>query len=394
MEFWFPVEEVAEGAARLLVPIVKQGEREPLDHARSRAAVFYNPLMRLNRDTAVLAVSVLGDRLGRPVDVCEPMCGCGVRGVRLALEAGAGKVTMGDLNPSGVLISEENARRNGVSDKVSVRFLDANLMLNLHSSPMNRLDYVDIDPFGSPSEFLDSTVRATRNGGVIALTATDMAPLCGVSPTACLRKYGGRPLRTIYTHEVALRLLVGAAVRAAAIHEMGVKPVFGYYADHYIRVYLGLEHSAKPADATLAEMGYIVHCPRCFNRKAVKGPYLKASRNCPVCGGQMLVGGPMWLGDFADESFTVEMLRRAVRIGGWEPRLIHLLETIRGEIGLPPTYFHLDEFSSRAGKSSLNMDDVMGRLLTAGFRVARTHLDSRGIRTTASAQDLANVIKG
>jgi len=394
MEFWFPVEEVVEGAARLLVPIVKQGEREPLDHARSRAAVFYNPLMRLNRDTAVLAVSVLGDRLGRPVDVCEPMCGCGVRGVRLALEAGAGKVTMGDLNPSGVLISEDNARRNGVSDKVSVRFLDANLMLNLHSSPMNRLDYVDIDPFGSPSEFLDSTVRATRDGGVIALTATDMAPLCGVSPTACLRKYGGRPLRTVYTHEVALRLLIGAAVRAAAIHEMGVKPVFGYYADHYIRVYLGLEHSAKPADVTLAEMGYIVHCPRCFNREAVKGPYLKASRNCPVCGGQMLVGGPMWLGDFADESFTVEMLRRAVRIGGWEPRLIHLLETICGEIGLPPTYFHLDEFSSRAGKSSLNMDDVMGRLLTAGFRVARTHLDSRGIRTTASAQDLANVIKG
>ena len=394
MEFWFPVEEVAEGAARLLVPIVKQGESEPLDHARSRAAVFYNPFMRLNRDTAVLAVSVLGDRLGRPVDVCEPMCGCGVRGIRLALEAGAGKVTMGDLNPSGVLISEENARRNGVSDKVSVRFLDANLMLNLHSSPMNRLDYVDIDPFGSPSEFLDSTVRATRDGGVIALTATDMAPLCGVSPTACLRKYGGRPLRTAYTHEVALRLLVGAAVRAAAIHEMGVKPVFGYYADHYIRIYLSLEHSAKPADATLAEMGYIVHCPRCFNREAVKGPYLKASRNCPVCGGQMLVGGPMWLGDFADESFTVEMLRRAVRIGGWEPRLIHLLETIRGEIGLPPTYFHLDEFSSRAGKSSLNMDDVMGRLLTSGFRVARTHLDTRGIRTTASAQDLANVIKG
>jgi tRNA (guanine26-N2/guanine27-N2)-dimethyltransferase len=394
MEFWFPVEEVAEGAARLLVPIVKQGEGEPLDHTRSRAAVFYNPLMRLNRDTTVLAVSVLGDLLGRPVDVCEPMCGCGVRGIRLALEAGAGRVTMGDLNPSGVQISEENAQRNGVSDRVSVRFMDANLMLNLHSSPRNRLDYVDIDPFGSPSEFLDSTVRATRDGGVIALTATDMAPLCGVSPTSCLRKYGGRPLRTAYTHEVALRLLVGAAVRAAAIHEMGVKPVFGYYADHYIRVYLSLEHSAKPADATLAEMGYIVHCPRCFNREAVKGPYLKASRNCAVCGGQMLVGGPMWLGDFADKSFTVEMLRRAVRIGGWESRLIHLLETIRGEIGLPPTYFHLDEFSSRARKSSLNMDDVMERLLTAGFRTARTHFDSRGIRTTASAQDLANVIKG
>ena len=376
----------------MLVPTIIREEGEPLDHARSRAAVFYNPLMRLNRDTAVLTVSVLGDRLGRPVEVCEPMCGCGVRGIRLVLEAGAGKVTMGDLNPSGVQISEENAQLNDVSDRVTVRFMDANLMLNLHSSPMNRLDYVDIDPFGSPSEFLDSTVRATRDRGIIALTATDMAPLCGVSPTACLRKYGGKPLRTAYSHEVALRLLIGAAVRAAAIHEMGVKPIFSYYADHYIRVYLTLEHSAKPADASLAEMGYIVHCLRCYHREAVKGPYLKASRNCPTCGSPMVVGGPMWLSDFAEEAFTREMLEKAVKIGGWESRLIHLVETIRGEIGFPPTYYHLDELSKRAGVSSLNYEEVMGKLAAAGFKATRTHFDPRGIRTNATAEDLANVI--
>jgi tRNA (guanine26-N2/guanine27-N2)-dimethyltransferase len=394
MEFWFPVEEAAEGAARVLVPTLGRGEGEPLDHARSRAAVFYNPLMRLNRDTAVLVVSVLGERLGRPVEACEPMCGVGVRGVRLALEAGVGKVLMGDLNPSGVQISEENARRNGVGDRVTTRFMDANMMLNLHGNPMNRFDYVDIDPFGSPSEFLDSAVRAARGGGVLALTATDMAPLCGVNPAACLRKYGGRPLRTTYTHEVALRLLIGAAVRAAAIHEMGVKPLFGYYADHYVRVYLGLTHSAKPADAALAEMGHMIHCPRCLHREAVKGPYLKVSRTCSACGGPMVVGGPMWLGDLADDGFTGEMLAKAVEVGGWEPRLIRLVETIRGEIGFPPTYYHLDEFSRRAGRSSLNYEEVMGKLAAAGFRATRTHFDPRGIRTTASAADLTNVIKG
>jgi tRNA (guanine26-N2/guanine27-N2)-dimethyltransferase len=393
MGFWFPVEEAKEGAAALLVPTLGRVEGEPLDHARSRAAVFYNPLMRLNRDSAVLAVSVLGDRLGRPADVCEPMCGVGVRGVRLALEAGAGRVLMGDLNPSGIQISEENARRNGVAERVTTRFMDANLMLNLHSSPMNRIDYVDIDPFGSPSEFLDSAVRATRDGGIVALTATDMAPLCGVNPAACLRKYGGRPLRTVYTHEIALRLLVGSAVRAAAIHEMGVKPLFGYYADHYIRVYLGLTHGAKPADASLEEMGYIVHCPRCLHREAVKGPYLKASRTCR-CGGGMVVGGPMWLGDLADDAFTGEMLAKAVKVDGWEPRLIHLIETIRGEIGYPATYFHLDEFSRRAGVSSLNLADVFEKLKAAGVRATRTHYDPRGIKTDATADELTNVIKG
>jgi tRNA (guanine26-N2/guanine27-N2)-dimethyltransferase len=394
MAFWFPVEETAEGKARLLIPTINMLEGEQPDHARSRAAVFYNPLMRLNRDTAVLAVSILGNRLGRGVEACEPMCGCGVRGTRLALESGVKKIIMGDLNPSGVQLSEENARRNGISSTVTVRFMDANLMLNLHSSPMQRLDYVDIDPFGSPSEFLDSSVRATREGGVIALTATDMAPLCGVSPMACLRKYGGRPLRTVYTHEVALRLVIGAAVRASAIHEMGVRPLFSYYADHYVRVYLGLSHGAKPADAAIAKMGFVVHCNRCLHREAVKGSYLKATRTCPFCGGQMLVGGPMWLEDLADDSFTEEMLERAVKIGGWEPRLIHLIKTIRGEIELPPTFFDLDEFSSRAKKSSLKLEEVMNRLVVAGFRTAHTHFDPRGIKTTANATDLTNIIKG
>jgi tRNA (guanine26-N2/guanine27-N2)-dimethyltransferase len=272
--------------------------------------------------------------------------------------------------------------------------MDANLILNLHSSPMNRFDYVDIDPFGSPSEFLDSAVRATRDGGMIALTATDMAPLCGVSPSACLRKYGGKPLRMVYTHEVAIRLVVGAAVRAAAIHEIGVKSLFSYYADHYVRIYLSLRHSAKSADAALSEMGYIVHCPKCLNREAVKGAYLKASRTCHVCGGQLIVGGPMWLDDIAEKSFTDAMLEKAVKTEGWEPRLIHLIKTISGEIEFPPTYFHLDEFSSRAGKSSLNMDEVIEKLVKAGFRATRTHFDPRGIKTTASAVNLTNVIKG
>jgi len=391
MGFWFPVEEAAEGAARLLVPIIARDEGEPLDHARSRSAVFYNPIMRLNRDTAVLAVLVMGGHLGRPVECCEPMCGTGVRGVRLALETGA-KITMGDLNPSGIALAEENARRNGVADRMRVREMDANLLMNLHAGPMVRFDYLDVDPYGSPAQFLDSAFRATRDGGVVALTATDMAPLCGVSPAACLRKYGGRPLRSAYTHEVALRLLLGAAARAAAVHELGVKPLFSYFIDHYVRAYLAVAQGAKPADASLAEMGYIVHCPKCLHREAVKGPYLKAARICPYCGGQLIVGGPMWLGRIADASYTSDMRARAAE-GEWEPRLGRLLETVEAEAELPPTFFNLDELSSRAGASSLNTDDVLSALHTAGFEATRTHFDPRGVKTTATVAELAKIIK-
>ena len=59
-----------------------------------------------------------------------------------------------------------------------------------------RYNVIDVDPYGSPTRFLDSAVRALKNGGLIALTATDMAVLCGVKALVCTRKYFGKPLRT------------------------------------------------------------------------------------------------------------------------------------------------------------------------------------------------------
>jgi tRNA (guanine26-N2/guanine27-N2)-dimethyltransferase len=390
----FPTEERCEGAARVLVPVLAEVGPGFRDQARSRAAVFYNPLMRLNRDTAVLVLGCLGEELGRSTQACEPMCGSGVRGVRLALESGAGEVVLGDLNPSAVELAEENISRNGVGTRVHARVMDANLLMNLHSSPLNRFDYVDVDPYGSPSQFLDSAVRATRDGGVLALTATDLAPLCGVSPAACLRKYGGKPLRCSYSHEVALRLLIGSAVRVAAVHECAVKPVFSYYADHYIRAYLRHAYGAKPADTAVNEMGYILHCEKCLHRTAVKGPYPRTGRSCPVCGTDMKVAGPMWLGELADPGWCTLILERATKSeAGWEPRLLKLVETVRAECGYPPTYLFLDEFTSRLKISSSHFGGVLDKLHEAGYSAVQTHFNDRGIKTNASVTQFENVLK-
>ena len=42
---------------------------------------------------------------------------------------------------------------------------------------------VDLDPYGSPSQFLDTAVQAVAEGGLLLVTATDMAgaPLQAVS---------------------------------------------------------------------------------------------------------------------------------------------------------------------------------------------------------------------
>lgn len=71
-------------------------------------------------------------------------------------------------------------------------------------------DAVDLDPYGSPTQLLDSAVQAVAEGGLLLVTATDMAVLCGNNGEACWGKYGSYPLHRPYCHEMALRILLAA----------------------------------------------------------------------------------------------------------------------------------------------------------------------------------------
>lgn len=46
--------------------------------------------------------------------------------------------------------------------------------------------------------------------GILMVTCTDMATLCGNTPEACLNKYGSTPLKHRSCHEAALRILIRA----------------------------------------------------------------------------------------------------------------------------------------------------------------------------------------
>ena len=47
---------------------------------------------------------------------------------------------------------------------------------------------VDLDPYGSPSVFLDSAIQSVADGGMLMCTATDMAVLCGGNGEVCYSK--------------------------------------------------------------------------------------------------------------------------------------------------------------------------------------------------------------
>ncbi len=388
----YPTEIVQEGKAKLIIPRLDAESGEPIQRQRSEAPVFYNPVMKTNRDTAVLMLRAYQEQTGHPITICEPMTGSGVRGIRFLLEAHPiSSVVLGDLNPSALRLARENAQLNGVADRIDLRELDANLLMSLHSYPRGRFDYVDIDPYGSPSPFIDAAIMATKNHGIIALTATDMAPLCGVNKRACLRKYGGWPLNGDFCHESALRLMTGAMVRHAAVYEYGATPLFGYYADHYVRAYYRIDKGARRADSRLAEMGYIKYCPVCLHREISRD---NTETRCG-CGESMKVGGPMWLGELSDPEYTKTMLKDLADLKYLRgSKAETITQHVNNEFGYPVGFYIIDSICKLVGIKSIATEDAVNAISSAGFKVTRTHFDPRGLKTTASASELVEVFKG
>jgi tRNA (guanine26-N2/guanine27-N2)-dimethyltransferase len=119
LNFDFPTETIKEGKAKVVVPKLSAYVKKPWDYAPSKAPVFYNPVMEMNRDLAVLALQAHQKLLGRKVSVCEPLTGCGLRGVRFAVEVeGIHRIFLNDIKPEAARLSGFNAELNGVADCV------------------------------------------------------------------------------------------------------------------------------------------------------------------------------------------------------------------------------------------------------------------------------------
>lgn len=360
----------------------------------SLAPVFYNPRMEFSRDIAVIFLRLFSTMREKPLEVCDPLAGSGARGIRYAKEVcNLSKVFISDLNVDAMPLITENAKINGVEERVIIDCKDANLLLTEHAEPGKRFDYVDVDPFGTPSPFVDSAIRATKNGGVIALTATDTAPLCGIYPRACLRKYGGLPIRGEFCHETGLRLMIGDAVTEALKHDFGTKVLLSYSADHYFRAYLQLSLGAKRGDESAAKMGYILYCPSCgWRSQATMGATLPCS--CPGCNAPVKRGGLLWLGELGDATF-LSALASSDRSGmGSEKRISKFLPLLISELGLPPTYYLIDEICSRARRDVPQLAMVLESLKGLGYKASPTHFHPKAVKTDAPIQVITEAVKG
>lgn len=389
----FPSETIREGKVEILVPQLSAYGVVPSDYAPSRAPVFYNPVMEFNRDLSVLAFKAYQHMVNREISICEPLTSQGIRGIRYATEIeGVNRIVLSDINHHAYELAQHNIKQNNLQNKIILKHKDANCVLSCNASPKKRFDIIDIDPFGTPVPYLDAAFRALKNKGLIAVTATDLAPLCGVHAKACIRKYGGKPLRTEYCHELAVRLLAGHMAQTAAKHDIGLKILFSHSTDHYIRVYAQIGYGCQKADEALKNTGYILHCFDCLHRETTQ--QLFGCPTCPECGSKMDHAGPLWIGNINDEAYIEQILKENQSVVFKNSaKLSKLLTVIKAEANAPITYYVLDRVCKKMNLPATSTHSFLCTLQKNGFLAVQTHFNPRGVKSNAPAHVMQKTLK-
>ncbi|MFA7063746.1 MAG: tRNA (guanine(26)-N(2))-dimethyltransferase [Methanomethylophilus sp.] len=340
-----PGSVITEGQTQILIPSVHSTHGPGKIEAGS---VFFNEQMAFNRDVSIMLLRALGRE---KLTVADAMTATGARAVRIAHEVPGTEVTANDIDPAAMPYIETNIALNGLTNCIASN-------RNMHSLFSEQtFDYVDLDPFGSPSLFIQSAIRGCRKRGILAVTATDTAPLAGAQAGKCRRRYQSEPIRGYMCHEGGLRILIAAVAREMGKFDRGMRPLLSFYADHYYRTYVQIVEGADACDEMLSHLGYLALDPATLERSV--SPTWDREHHY----------GSMWTGPLQDK----ELLQRMSPEGmSQEKRCVKMLGLWRSEVDTTPFLYDMSELSSFAKLSPPSLDTMVAKLQELG-RTSMTH---------------------
>lgn len=316
--------------------------------------------MALDRDIGVaVARRLAATNSSAKWTAWEMLSATGARGLRMLGESDLfGRILLSERNRAAVGVLERNARP---FEGRGARVVRADARGTVSSRPF---DYVDLDPFGSPLPFLDTAVASVRDGGVIAVTATDLAVLAGAAREPCERRYRARPLRGRLGPEGGLRILLATLERRARGEGRKISPLLAYVLGHHLRAYVrvapsgGAEGTPSVSEIPTAEWD---------------GP--------PLPAGQTF--GPMWIGPILDPEFVAGM--DVPPTAAERPVLSALLRRWREESEVASPLFYEPNEIARVLRLSEppGLERMMAKLRDRGYPAARSHLRPSAFRTTA-----------
>ena len=241
---------------------------------------FLNPAMAPARTRSVM---LLSDAIehgwlveeGKTIRVLDALCATAVRPRRWRREVPNQevlKITANDLDDQsiswarkshtehpvddGYIWQEEPCRFGQISEGISENGINWVVGDARKIMVTNPYQWIDLDPFGSPVDFLDSAIQSLSRVGVLDVTATDTAALCGSSKTSAARRYGATGILDSYMHDDAVRILLGTIARVAAMHDRHIRPLISLFDGHHVRVSVLITRSKESASDWADNIGF------------------------------------------------------------------------------------------------------------------------------------------
>lgn len=381
---------IVEGKAKIIIPNPELFKRPDGVYEPAWSPIFYNPRATFNRDVAVAFTKAIFNN--KEYFFVEPLAGTGVRSIRYVIEA-SGKGIASDIDPIAYYYMRRNIELNRVVNELKPYNCEANSLLNTLRANGVLIDYIDIDPYGTPIPFVDSSVHAISKGGYIAFTATDTGPLNCSHPNVCARRYDAVCAKTDFSKEMGLRILIGSIVRRAAAHDVGLEVVLSYYHDYYYRVYFRVHKSAKKTDSLLEKIGYIAYNPATLERQLISK---KELHECVR--EKYMILGPLWIGDLLDKDTTLRIINNLNSLIEdheyvYLKKTLDFLTRLFRESSVNKVYYRYDKLFGLVKKNQPPINEFIQKIREAGYQAYRTHFDPRGIKTDMPYHELIDLIK-
>ncbi|XP_038890035.1 probable tRNA (guanine(26)-N(2))-dimethyltransferase 2 [Benincasa hispida] len=347
----------------------------------------------------------------KPIRVLEALSASGLRALRYAREVeGIGQVVALDNDKASVEACRRNIKFNGsvACAKVESHLTDARVYMLTHPK---EFDMVDLDPYGSPSIFLDSAVQSVVDGGMLMCTATDMAVLCGGNGEVCYSKYGSYPLRGKYCHEMALRILLACIESHANRYKRYIVPVLSVQMDFYVRVFVRIYTSASAMKNTPLKLSYVYQCTGCdsfhlqqIGRSVSKNNSVRylpgfgpsVAQECSDCGKKFNMGGPIWSAPIHDQEWVTSMLADVKSMKDSYPaydRISAVLTTISEELMDVPLFLSLHNLCATLKCTSPSAVNFRSAVINAGYRISGTHVNPLGLKSDAPMDVIWDIMR-
>jgi tRNA (guanine26-N2/guanine27-N2)-dimethyltransferase len=303
---------------------------------------FYNRTMEVSRDMTVAILRTL-----KPGIALDSMAGTGIRGLRIAKET-EWKVVLNDRDPRNSDIQAKNAKLNSID----VDILNSDYFCAVSS---RKWDYIDVDPFGSPSGLIDAAIMNLKNGGIIGVTMTDTANLEGRSINKGARIYGSRSLKGIFSREISTRIFVKYVMeRGASVGRAG-EPLLAVRDSHYIRTFIRFKKGSKVASDSM---------------KDIKNVEVEGENVGPIYTGRL------YMPDIITRMEGFQFSERSRR----------LFENFKNEDLMFLFY------TNSTGTSEVRKHRIVEELIRRGYRAGYTNFSEKGIKTDAGRQEYNNIL--